>query len=220
MGNNPSSLVGLHPDDGSSLQSSASRVRAPLRMLRKSSANLLFNVRRPNSKSPFSSRLTTATVIRVQQQPSLSSLEATPEQSNEDSPMEDDQPSEPAQDVAVSHSPSTETIVRDDNVQDSDATPALPDATPTDHVHSEQDDPTPRKQSKSDSDLRKQAVLHRHTALSPSIPAPSPLPEDSPHKYGLKDRLESPELPEVKNITVAPIRPRSSGPEIFHVRCH
>ena len=57
----------------------------------------------------------------------------------------------------------------------------------------------------------------RDSALSPSIPAPSPLPEDSPHKYGLKDRTDTPEVPEPEEINVVKARRRSSGLDIFNV---
>ena len=57
----------------------------------------------------------------------------------------------------------------------------------------------------------------RDSALSPSIPAPSPLPEDSPHKYGLKDRMDTPEVVEPEGISVVKARRRSSGLDIFNV---
>lgn len=57
----------------------------------------------------------------------------------------------------------------------------------------------------------------RGLVLSPSIPAPSPLPEDSPHQYGLKDRMDTPDLAEPEEIKVVKPRRRSSGLEIFHV---
>lgn len=73
------------------------------------------------------------------------------------------------------------------------------------------------KQSKSESSLRQQHSMPRNLVLSPSIPAPSPLPEDSPHKYGLKDRMDTPEVPEPEEINVVKARRRSNGLEIFHV---
>jgi hypothetical protein len=57
----------------------------------------------------------------------------------------------------------------------------------------------------------------RDSALSPCIPAPSPLPEDSPHKYGLKDRMDTPDVPEPEEINVVKARRRSSGLDIFNV---
>lgn len=55
-------------------------------------------------------------------------------------------------------------------------------------------------------------------ALSPTLPAPSPLPEDSPHKYGLRDQLDTPEVPEVTDtINLPKARRKSSGLEIFTV---
>lgn len=59
------------------------------------------------------------------------------------------------------------------------------------------------------------------STISPTIPAPSPLPEDSPHKYGLRDEMETPEVPEVpENIELPKARRKSSGPELFNVRVH
>lgn len=56
-------------------------------------------------------------------------------------------------------------------------------------------------------------------ALSPTLPVPSPLPEDSPHKYGLRDKIDTPEPPKeaVKELSVAKMRRKSSGLEIFNV---
>ncbi|KAK4507623.1 hypothetical protein PRZ48_001358 [Zasmidium cellare] len=52
---------------------------------------------------------------------------------------------------------------------------------------------------------------------SPTLPAPSPLPEDSPHKYGLRDKIDTPEVPEQpEKINVAKMRRKSSGVEIFN----
>lgn len=56
----------------------------------------------------------------------------------------------------------------------------------------------------------------RNAALSPTLPAPSPLPEDSPHKYGLRDKMDTPELP-AKAIVLPKARRKSSGLEIFNV---
>lgn len=54
--------------------------------------------------------------------------------------------------------------------------------------------------------------------ISPSIPAPSPLPEDSPHKYGLRDKMDTPDMPEhTEPVAVAKMRRKSSGLEIFKV---
>ncbi|SMY19552.1 unnamed protein product [Zymoseptoria tritici ST99CH_1A5] len=67
-----------------------------------------------------------------------------------------------------------------------------------------------------DDSAEEMARLHS-TSLSPTIPAPSPLPEDSPHKYGLRDKMDTPELPEpVKEISLPKARRKSSGLEIFN----
>lgn len=50
-------------------------------------------------------------------------------------------------------------------------------------------------------------------SLLPTIPAPSPLPEDSPHKYGLRDTTNTP-----PDIQLPKARRKSSGLEIFKVR--
>lgn len=55
-----------------------------------------------------------------------------------------------------------------------------------------------------------------NTGLSPTLPAPSPLPEDSPHKYGLRDKMDTPELP-AKAMIIPKARRKSSGLEIFNV---
>lgn len=55
-----------------------------------------------------------------------------------------------------------------------------------------------------------------NSGLSPTLPAPSPLPEDSPHKYGLRDKMDTPELP-VKTVIIPKARRKSSGLEIFNV---
>jgi hypothetical protein len=58
----------------------------------------------------------------------------------------------------------------------------------------------------------------RVSALSPTLPTPSPLPEDSPHKYGLRDRMDTPEAPSPPpDIKVVKAKRRSSGLEIFNV---
>ena len=54
--------------------------------------------------------------------------------------------------------------------------------------------------------------------LSPTIPAPSPLPEDSPHKYGLRYATNTPPVPHgTPDIQVPKARRKSSGLEIFKV---
>ena len=59
------------------------------------------------------------------------------------------------------------------------------------------------------------------SALSPTIPAPSPLPANSPHKYGLRDDMETPDIPESpEKIDVTKIKRTSSGLEIFNVSEH
>ena len=59
----------------------------------------------------------------------------------------------------------------------------------------------------------------RVSALSPTLPLPTPIPEDSPHKYGLKDRMDTPEAnsPPQPDAELAKARRRSSGLTIFKV---
>ncbi|KAF2209406.1 hypothetical protein CERZMDRAFT_100607 [Cercospora zeae-maydis SCOH1-5] len=53
-------------------------------------------------------------------------------------------------------------------------------------------------------------------SLSPSIPAPSPLPEDSPHKYGLRDSADTPPVPyQGAHVQTHKAKRKSSGLEIF-----
>lgn len=96
--------------------------------------------------------------------------------------------------------------------EESAARPLSASGTITDHDR--------RRQSDTDEDAPEEESPHhlRVSALSPSLPTPSPLPEDSPHKYGLKDRMETPEAPSPPpDINVVKARRRSSGLEIFNV---
>ncbi|QIW97856.1 hypothetical protein AMS68_003374 [Peltaster fructicola] len=56
----------------------------------------------------------------------------------------------------------------------------------------------------------------RVSALSPTIPTPSPLPEDSPHQYGLKDFADTPSPPPDPKKA----KRHSSGIDIFNVCTH
>jgi hypothetical protein len=62
----------------------------------------------------------------------------------------------------------------------------------------------------------------RVSALSPTLPLPTPIPEDSPHKYGLPDRMDTPEEipPSQVDVELAKARRRSSGSAIFKVCPH
>lgn len=59
----------------------------------------------------------------------------------------------------------------------------------------------------------------RVSALSPTLPLPTPVPEDSPHKYGLPDRMDTPDAnsPSQADVELAKARRRSSGLAIFKV---
>ena len=62
----------------------------------------------------------------------------------------------------------------------------------------------------------------RVSALSPTLPLPEFIPEESPHKYGLKDRMDTPEAnsPPQPDAELAKARRPSSGLAIFKVRFH
>lgn len=215
MGNKPSSVS---DDDASD----RSVVRNPVRILRKSSTNLF---KRIDSKSPLPPELT-RTVIEVQQQ--VSPITDDNDENDESliDPFMDGNISPNSPDVppVAVHSASTVTITNDnaalrrlsasttirDSRVDSRRESRLGGHTSfMEDLQSESDYP-----SKQPSPV---ALHHRSLALSPSIPAPSPLPEDSPHKYGLKDRMDTPEVPEPEDINVIKARRRSSGLDIFNV---
>lgn len=224
MGNKPSSISGS-PDipDNSSTRSV---VRNPVRILRKSSTNLF---QRINSKSPLPPELTQCTAIQVSQQVSTSTLDAS-NIGNDESPVDpfmDGNQTSSEPEVLPVHSESSVTITNE-NIRPLSATTAIRDSRAEsrresrlenhpafvedlnlevvdDTLQHKQLPPLPPPPSKRDS------------ALSPTIPAPSPLPEDSPHKYGLKDRMDTPEVPEPEEINVVKARRRSSGLDIFNV---
>lgn len=86
---------------------------------------------------------------------------------------------------------------------------SAPDSEPNDHTTDfpciEEPQPDPEKE-----------LLEN---ISPTIPAPSPLPEDSPHKYGLRDSANTPPVPHAtQDIQLPKARRKSSGLEIFKVR--
>lgn len=203
-----------------------------MRVLRKSSTNLLHRI---ESKSPLPPAVTGA-VIQVHQQVSPPVTDGTNDE-NDESPVDpfmDGNRSSRSPDVVPSASPvttteetarqplSASTTIREsrsdtgaesrresrmeERLESSEEVPHLPPSRPTSQAASQplRLSPAPL-QTKPDS------------ALSPTIPAPSPVPEDSPHKYGLKDRMDTPEMPEPEEINVVKARRRSSGLEIFNV---
>lgn len=200
MGNKPSSLHGSPgPEDNASLNSVA---RRPMHVLRKSSNNLF---KRIDPKSPLPRPLTATSILVTAH-------------SNGDELIDpfSDPPHSARESIIMLPSASTTTIMNE------------PDGRPV-------SDSTTMKEARRDSKSPYQAAVedadedtvevpppvptHRSSALSPTIPAPSPLSEDSPHKYGLKDHMDTPE-PEVEppvDINVTKAKRRSSGLEIFTV---
>lgn len=63
--------------------------------------------------------------------------------------------------------------------------------------------------------LESGAGTSRIAALSPTIPTPSPIPEDSPHQYGLKDFTDTPSPQPAADETKA--KRRSNGVDMFNV---
>lgn len=211
MGNKPSSLHGSPVPPAADDASVHSVLHNPARVWRKSSQNLF---KRFDSKSPLP-RPTTATSIVVTSQGQDDSLESPVD------PFID--PAHSAREsVIMLPSASTTTMVETDELasQPLSASTTIKES---------------RGDRKSYSDFGIVSVnsseegppvpAHDRSTLSPTIPAPSPLPEDSPHKYGLKDTMDTPEkvpepveeltIPNVLNVQKA--RRRSSGLEIFNV---
>ncbi|KAI6829182.1 hypothetical protein KC350_g7919 [Hortaea werneckii] len=203
MGSNSSTLNGHSEADDASLNSG---VRRPMRVLRKSSTNLF---KRVDSKSPLPRPLTATSIIVTDRKPS-----DLPE-----SPVDPYlEPAHKAREPIILHSDSTMTV----NEKAADDLSAA--AKPSDD--SDKENQSPRAKLKDhyehNDDKHGTTSALRASALSPTIPAPSPLPEDSPHKYGLKDRMETPEPEPVKQppppepVELNKAQRRSSGLEIFN----
>lgn len=95
--------------------------------------------------------------------------------------------------------------------EESAARPLSPSSTITD------------RRDNTDIDDEEDSPAHmRVSALSPTLPLPTLIPEDSPHKYGLKDRTDTPEAnsPPPPDAELAKARCRSSGLAIFKVCFH
>ncbi|KAH9826752.1 hypothetical protein Tdes44962_MAKER03295 [Teratosphaeria destructans] len=187
--------------------STNSIARKPLRVLRKSSTNLLF--KRMDSKSPLPRPLTATSIVVTQQQSSAGSDADTIHPFN-------DPPHSARDSIIMLPSASTMTII-----ETADAQPLSASSTVKDIRKESQSQSASDEEDENENDyenlLPLHAPAHRAEALSPTIPAPSPLPEDSPHKYGLKDRMETPEPainPQPEHINVA--KRRSSAYEIFN----
>ncbi|KAK0938322.1 hypothetical protein LTR29_010080 [Friedmanniomyces endolithicus] len=200
MGNRPSSLNGSPgPDDNASLNSV---VRRPIRILRKSSNNLL---KRLDVKSPLPRPLTATSILVTSHGNFNASLDSFVE------------PAHCAREsVIMLPSAATATTLVDGDAADQ------PLSASTTIKDGRCDGKSSYQAAVEDADedfvdVPPPVPTHRSSALSPTIPAPSPLPEDSPHKYGLKDHMDTPE-PEVEppvDISINKARRRSSGLEIF-----
>ncbi|KAK0903251.1 hypothetical protein LTR02_007669 [Friedmanniomyces endolithicus] len=200
MGNRPSSLNGSPgPDDNASLNSV---VRRPVRILRKSSNNLL---KRLDVKSPLPRPLTATSILVTSHGHFDASLDSFIE------------PAHSAREsVIMLPSAATATTLVDGDAADH------PLSASTTIKDGRCDSKSPYQAAVEDADedfvdVPPPVPTHRSSALSPTIPAPSPLPEDSPHKYGLKDHMDTPE-PEQEppvDININKARRRSSGLEIF-----
>lgn len=217
MGNKPSSVAGS-PAPGGDDSSIRSVVRNPVRILRKSSTNLF---KRIDSKSPLPAEFT-STVIQVQQQVSQPTDGVNVE--NDESPIDpfmDINQSSRSPDV-LPHLHSASTVTDSNTLRPLSASTTIRESNIDSRRESRLDTRTSFVEEfgcEADDKLKQQPPIpsKRDSALSPSIPAPSPLPEDSPHKYGLKDRMDTPEVPEPENISVVKARRRSTGVDIFNV---
>jgi hypothetical protein len=233
MGNRPSSLSAISDDDDDSDSSLRAAVRNPVRILRKSSTNLF---KRMDSKLHLPMDMS-GTVIHVQEQQTLSqqstvvaderpvTRHGSPVKRMSNPPVEQARLSSSAESLPMNetshahiHSASTITITESGASQPLSATETIRNLSP------EKFSPSKAQRRKSlsatISDSRPtSSSRHRHSALSPTIPAPSPLPEDSPHQYGLRDRMETPDKRELETPMARPRR-CSSGVEIFTVRKH
>ena len=221
MGNKLSSLNGPPRRDNSS-ERSVVRKPVPVRVLRKSSTNLL---KRNDSKSPLPQNIS-GTVVRVSQQVSQSTFDDSSEEDDDipadHSPDGHQSPGSPEDKIPI-HSASTVTITNDNALRPLSASTTIREST-VEHRDPKADNRSPYRgtQIEPDTDFKHlpPEPPNRHSALSPSIPAPSPLPEDSPHKYGLKDRTDTPDMPDPEDINVVKARRRSSGLDIFNVGVH
>lgn len=206
------------PDDSDS-RSLRSVVRSPkggraIRIPRRSSMNVF---KRFDSKSPLPSDFAAMAieVPRAATAPNLDNLADDDDDTTEYGSEEEERGrlrhvhrhSAPSPSIPVQPASPSATLT-----EESAARPLSASGTITDH------DRRPQVDEHDDVDEEDSPQHLRISALSPTLPTPSPLPEDSPHKYGLKDRMETPEAPSPPpDINVVKARRRSSGLEIFNV---
>ena len=215
MGNHPSHVDPAHDnasdqtDDRSASVQRNSRSKAT-RVPRRSSINVF---KRFDASSPHPTEMT-ATVIEVPRAATAPNLDGMVDDDEDET--EDDEPERIRARHAHRHSAPSLSIPMH---------PVSPSATLTEESAarpiSASGTITGRQQGIQTQDSAEQdSPTHlRISALSPTIPAPSPIPEDSPHKYGLKDRMDTPEAasPPPPDIEIAKARCRSSGLAIFNV---
>lgn len=204
-------------------ESMRSVVRKPLhaRLPRKSSMNIF---KRMDSKNPLSPSAT-ATVITVPP-PDDMTLDGAPR----NVPMPPMHPrrslQSPSNEIEAQPRPSTATMTErlaQQPLSASNTITNIPAVSKCHRSNPSSSNDADNEASSDKVDSRPPSVpLHRSSALSPTLPTPSPLPEDSPHKYGLRDRMDTPEMPEpvqsIPDVNVVKARRRSSGLEIFNVR--
>lgn len=224
MGNQGSSVsASLAADDAST----HSDVLKPVRMLRKSSQNLF---KRMDSKSPLPRELTTGTVLQVTQQVSQSTLDGQHDDDIDESPVDpfldvhapSSKSPSPDHIRETVHSASTMTITEESAVRPLSASTTIRGSVIVSRLGSRAETRTSFVENFEDMDIVHERCAtappaDRGLTLSPSIPAPSPLPEDSPHKYGLKDRIDTPDIPEPEKIDITKARRKSTGVDIFNV---
>ncbi|KAK0268744.1 hypothetical protein LTR35_015317 [Friedmanniomyces endolithicus] len=200
MGNRPSSLNGSPgPDDNASLNSV---VRRPARILRKSSNNLL---KRLDMKSPLPRPLTAISIPVTSHGHFDASLDSFLEPAHLARESVIMLPSAATATTLVDGDAADQPLSASTTIKDGRCDSKSPYQAAVEHADEDFVDVPPP------------VPTHRLSALSPTIPAPSPLPEDSPHKYGLKDHMDTPE-PEQEppvDISINKARRRSSGLEIF-----
>lgn len=221
MGNKPSSIRGSPAPDDKSLRSVIHREsRRPFS--RKSSSNLF---KRVDSKSPLP-RDITASVMSILHREGHEKSDscATDDDGLVSVPTDPffDQPDQydgryPEMSPKV-HSASTITMT-----EEKAGMPLSASTTIRDYRSTEQS-PTHNMENDSAVDLKNLPPLPPPengvlSPASPTLPAPSPLPEDSPRKYGLRDKIDTPAVQEqLEKINVTKMRRKSSGLEIFNVR--
>ncbi|KAM0713152.1 hypothetical protein Q7P35_000604 [Cladosporium inversicolor] len=182
----------------------ASRLSKASRLPRRSSMNLF---KRLDSKSPLpadSSRSVTE-VPRAATAPNLDGMvdddETEDEERQRSRARHAHRHSAPSPSTPMHPASPTATLT-----EESAARPLSPSSTITD------------RRDNTDIDDEEDSPAHmRVSALSPTLPLPTLIPEDSPHKYGLKDRTDTPEAnsPPPPDAELAKARCRSSGLAIF-----